>query len=94
MKNSETITVTRSKSGKNTSESTDIKLAFINDIPFETKPGETILSFLNRHIGKGKVPTLCDAPNLKPYGACRVCSVDVALSHNGKRKVQWKIDIG
>ena len=88
MKNSETITVTKSKEGKQINGKTDLKLAFIDDIPFEIKPGETILSFLNRHIGKGKVPTLCDAPNLKPYGACRVCSVDVALTHNGNRKVQ------
>ena len=34
-----------------------------------------------------KVPTLCDDPNLAPYGACRVCSVEVALEKDGPTKV-------
>ena len=32
------------------------------------------------------IPTLCDAPNLDPFGSCRVCSVEVALSEDGPRK--------
>ena len=36
---------------------------------------------------KKKVPTLCDDPNLAPYGACRVCSVEVALEKDGPTKV-------
>nr|MBK9651079.1 hypothetical protein [Bacteroidota bacterium] len=36
-------------------------------------------SFIRRNFGKKAVPTLCDAPNLDPFGSCRVCSVDVAL---------------
>ena len=34
------------------------------------------------------MPTLCDAPNLEPFGSCRVCSVDVALMENGPAKTQ------
>ncbi len=64
------------------------KTAFINDIAYEMKEGETILSFVRRHLGRDYVPTLCDAPNLEPFGACRVCSVDVALASGGPRKVQ------
>jgi len=64
------------------------KTAFINDVAYELKEGETILSFVRRHLGQDYVPTLCDAPNLEPFGACRVCSVDVALVANGPRKVQ------
>lgn len=62
------------------------KTAYINGEPFPFVPGETILSFLKRYNGEDAVPTLCDAPNLKPFGACRVCSVEVALDHKGKRK--------
>ncbi|MBK9637279.1 MAG: formate dehydrogenase subunit alpha [Bacteroidetes bacterium] len=64
------------------------KSAYINDKLFEVNEGETILSFVRRHIGKDIVPTLCDAPNLDPFGACRVCSVDVALVKDGPAKAQ------
>jgi formate dehydrogenase major subunit len=63
-----------------------MKTAFIDNQPYEIKEGETILSFIRRHKGKKLVPTLCDAPNLEPFGSCRVCSVDVALEANGKVK--------
>ena len=63
-------------------------IAYINNEAFEFKEGETILSFLRRTIGEDPVPTLCDAPNLKPFGSCRVCSVDVALEQGGKCKTQ------
>jgi formate dehydrogenase major subunit len=45
--------------------------------------GETILQFAKRHIGEDYIPTLCDDPRLKPHGACRVCSVEVALQTDG-----------
>ncbi|MFM8373333.1 MAG: formate dehydrogenase subunit alpha [Bacteroidota bacterium] len=60
--------------------------AYINNKPYDIREGETILAFLKRHLGKNSVPTLCDAPNLEPYGACRVCNVDVALSPDGPAK--------
>lgn len=63
-----------------------MKYAYINNQPYEIKEGETMLSFLKRHKGKDFVPTLCDAPNLDPFGSCRVCSVDVALEKDGKAK--------
>ena len=63
-------------------------VAFINNIPFPIIPGETILSFIRRHAGQQAVPTLCDAPNLEPFGSCRVCSVDVALQADGPVKTQ------
>ena len=40
---------------------------------------ETMLAFMRRHIGPNPVPTLCDAPNLEPFGSCRVCSVEVQM---------------
>ena len=63
-------------------------IAYIDNVAYEVLPGETILAFINRVQGKQTVPTLCDAPNLDPYGACRVCSVDVALEQDGPAKAQ------
>jgi formate dehydrogenase major subunit len=62
------------------------KVAYINDVPFTLIPDETILSFVRRNLGENLVPTLCDAPNLDPFGSCRICSVDVALVQNGNAK--------
>lgn len=62
--------------------------AYINDKAYEFKEGETILNFVKRIQGEKTIPTLCDAPNLDPFGSCRVCSVDVALEQGGKTKKQ------
>ncbi len=62
------------------------KTAYIDDVAYPLIPGETILSFVRRNLGGDLVPTLCDAPNLDPFGSCRVCSVDVALVQNGNAK--------
>nr|VFJ69698.1 MAG: formate dehydrogenase alpha subunit [Candidatus Kentron sp. FW] len=58
------------------------KTAHINNIPFRIKEGETILDFARR-TGHHDIPTLCDAPNLAPFGSCRLCSVDVATEKDG-----------
>lgn len=62
--------------------------AHINNQNYEISQGETILSFVRRNFGKEFVPTLCDAPNLDPFGSCRVCSVDVSLAKDGPAKAQ------
>ena len=64
------------------------KTAYINDRLYELNTGETILSFVKRHMNDKAIPTLCDAPNLDPFGACRVCSVDVAMEAGGKTKTK------
>lgn len=61
--------------------------AFIDGEPHRFQAGDTLLNFIDRHRGRGHVPTLCDAPQLEPYGACRVCSVEVALKADGPRRV-------
>jgi formate dehydrogenase major subunit len=61
-------------------------LAFIDGQPFDIEDGETILEFTRRHLGSDLIPTLCDDPRMKPYGACRVCSVDVALKADGPKR--------
>ncbi len=63
-----------------------MKTAYIDDKAFEIVEGETILAFIRRYKEKNLVPTLCDAPNLDPFGSCRVCSVEVALEKNGPLK--------
>ncbi len=63
-------------------------IAYINGQVCVFEPGETILQVARRHFGHDSVPTLCDAPNLEAYGACRVCSVEVALQANGLRRMK------
>ncbi len=64
------------------------KVAYIDGKPYEIGPNHTsILKFVKSYLGEKKVPTLCDDPNLAPYGACRVCSVEVALEKDGPTKV-------
>ncbi|HTL52528.1 MAG TPA: formate dehydrogenase subunit alpha [Planctomycetota bacterium] len=62
-------------------------VAYIDDTPFPIEPGESLLAFLERHRGRGSVPTLCHDPNLAPFGSCRVCSVEVAADLGGPRRV-------
>jgi formate dehydrogenase major subunit len=59
--------------------------AFLNNNSYDIVQGESILDFSRRH--EVAIPTLCDAPQLKAFGSCRVCSVDVALEKGGKTKV-------
>lgn len=61
-------------------------VAYIDGVAREFEPGDTILNFVDRHEGRGHVPTLCDAPQLEPYGACRVCSVEIAQAEDGPRR--------
>ena len=64
------------------------KVAYIDGKPYEIGQNHTsILKFVKSYLGEKKVPTLCDDPNLAPYGACRVCSVEVALEKDGPTKV-------
>lgn len=63
-----------------------MKTAFIDNKEYSIEEGETMLSFIRRHRGDTLVPTLCDAPNLDPFGSCRVCSVEVALEEGGNSK--------
>ncbi len=64
------------------------KIAYIDGKPYEIGPHHTsILKFVKGYLGDDKVPTLCDDPNLAPYGACRICSVEVALVKDGPTRI-------
>lgn len=60
--------------------------AYLNGKPYSIVPGERLLSFIRRHKGSAAVPTLCDAPNLEPFGACRICSVEAGMNPSGPFK--------
>jgi len=40
--------------------------------------GQTILEALQRMPGIGEIPALCYSHTVKPYGACRLCTVEVS----------------
>jgi bidirectional [NiFe] hydrogenase diaphorase subunit len=40
--------------------------------------GQTILQAVQRMEGIGNIPALCTHPAVKPYGACRLCTVEVS----------------
>jgi len=61
------------------------KIAFLNGHAHEIVSGETVLTF-SRRLSQ-EIPTLCDDSRLDPFGSCRVCSVDIALTADGPRKV-------
>ncbi|MBX2979677.1 MAG: molybdopterin-dependent oxidoreductase [Flavobacteriales bacterium] len=85
--------MTRMPDAKTQAQATPIAAATGTDVAYingEAHPiiqGETILDLLRRTMGPEPVPTLCDAPNLEPFGSCRVCSVEVALQADGPTRV-------
>jgi len=40
--------------------------------------GQTIFEALQRMPGIGEIPALCYSPSVRPYGACRLCTVEVS----------------
>ncbi|HSW50773.1 MAG TPA: 2Fe-2S iron-sulfur cluster-binding protein, partial [Bryobacteraceae bacterium] len=47
----------------------------INGIPATVEPGTTLLEAA-RYLGI-EIPTLCHMEGLTPYGACRLCVVEI-----------------
>ena len=75
------------KNGKNGTNGKNHKIAYIDGVAHQIKSDHTsVLKFVREYIDEKKIPSLCDDPNLAPYGACRVCSVDVALKKDGPTK--------
>lgn len=62
--------------------------AYINNIPYEVSPGETILEFTRRvEKNKDAIPTMCQDDRLENFGSCRVCSVEIAREKDGPTKI-------
>ena len=55
----------------------------LNGIPTRAEEGNTILAAAREH--NISIPTLCYHPALDPYGACRLCVVEVKL--NGRTRI-------
>src|SRR4030043_2044258 len=56
----------------------------INDQRVEVEEGTKLIRAIEK-LGI-KVPTLCDHKALSPYGACRLCLVEI--TQNGRRMIQ------
>jgi formate dehydrogenase major subunit len=61
--------------------------AYINEKPYPMTDGESIFEFVSRNLGESTIPVLCQEKNLKPFGSCRMCSVEMAYKKDGGYKV-------
>jgi len=50
----------------------------VDDKEIAVSGGQTILEAVARMPGIGNIPALCYHPAVKPYGACRICTVEVS----------------
>ncbi len=50
----------------------------VDDRQIIVSAGQTILEAVQRVDGIGNIPALCNHPAVKPYGACRICTVEVS----------------
>jgi NADH dehydrogenase/NADH:ubiquinone oxidoreductase subunit G len=59
----------------------------VDDKQIIVSAGQTILEAVQRVDGIGNIPALCNHPAVKPYGACRICTVEV--SEDGGKKFRF-----
>jgi NADH dehydrogenase/NADH:ubiquinone oxidoreductase subunit G len=58
----------------------------VDDREIAVSGGQTILEAVSRMPGIGNIPALCHHPAVKPYGACRLCTVEVSEDGGSKFK--------
>ncbi|HEY54736.1 MAG TPA: 4Fe-4S binding protein [Dehalococcoidia bacterium] len=58
----------------------------VDDKDIVVSGGQTILQAVERMPGIGNIPALCYHPAVKPYGACRICTVEVSEDGGSKFK--------
>jgi len=58
----------------------------VDDKQIIVSAGQTILEAVQRVDGIGNIPALCNHPAVKPYGACRICTVEVSEDGGTKFK--------
>jgi NADH dehydrogenase/NADH:ubiquinone oxidoreductase subunit G len=56
----------------------------VDDKEIAVSGGQTILEAVQRMPGIGDIPHLCYHPAVKPYGACRLCTVEVVEGSRSK----------
>jgi len=54
----------------------------VDDKKIMVSAGQTIFEALQRTPGIGEIPALCYNPAVRPYGACRLCTVEVSEDGN------------
>jgi len=58
----------------------------VDDKEIAVSAGQTILEAVARMPGIAEIPALCYHPAVKPYGACRLCTVEVSEDGGSKFK--------
>ena len=56
----------------------------VDDKEIGVSGGQTILEAVARMPGIGNIPAICYHPEVKPYGACRLCTVEVIEGSRSK----------
>jgi bidirectional [NiFe] hydrogenase diaphorase subunit len=59
-------------------EDANIVRLSVDDKDIIVSGGQTIFEALQRMPGIGEIPALCYNPAVRPYGACRLCTVEVS----------------
>ena len=59
----------------------------INGDTYSFEAGETLYECVSRHMGKEEIPVLCHDPALEPFGACRICLVEVSREAEQKGRL-------
>lgn len=62
----------------NDADGVDVVHLTVDDKEIAVSGGQTILQAVERLSGIGNIPALCHHPAVKPYGACRICTVEVS----------------
>ncbi len=62
-------------------------IAYIDGVAYPFEHDETIYHFVSRYQGPDAIPVLCHDEALTPFGNCRLCSVDIAPTEQGPRRV-------
>jgi NADH dehydrogenase/NADH:ubiquinone oxidoreductase subunit G len=58
----------------------------VDDKEIAVSSGQTILEAVARMDGIGNIPALCYHPAVKPYGACRLCTVEISEDGGSRYK--------
>lgn len=58
----------------------------VDDKEISVSGGQTIVEAVARLPGLGTIPTLCYHPEITPYGACRLCTVEISEDGGSKFK--------
>ena len=62
----------------NDAEDNNIVHFTVDDKDVAVSKGQTILEAMQRMPGIAEIPALCYHPSIEPYGACRLCTVEVS----------------